>query len=152
MKLGVVFLRECHVNQYVGFGAIHDGGEFGYLGPDLIGNAAGPDFPAWARTSRVKCARQRCQLAHSTVEPAAFIPSWASETASFTPWSPRRVSLPTKAVQMGSASEVTISSPETSRRPSLLLPVAMMTATETTRPRPRAFRSVHQSREKASRP
>jgi hypothetical protein len=48
--------------------------------------------------------------------------------------SPRRGSLRRKAVQMGSASEVPISIPRTSRRPSLLTPVAMMAATETTRP------------------
>jgi hypothetical protein len=41
------------------------------------------------------------------------------------------VSLRRNSVQIGSASEVPISMPSTSRRPSKLTPTAMMTATET---------------------
>jgi hypothetical protein len=34
-----------------------------------------PDFPAWASTFRMKWTRQRCQLAHSTLDTAALISS-----------------------------------------------------------------------------
>lgn len=44
------------------------------------------------------------------------------------------------SVQIGSASEVPISMPSTSRRPSALTPTAMMTATQTMRPPRRTFR------------
>jgi hypothetical protein len=47
------------------------------------------------------------------------------------PAQPRRVSLRRKAVQKGSASEAPMSMPSTSRRPSLLTPTAIITATET---------------------
>jgi hypothetical protein len=67
------------------------------------------------------------------------MPSWLSEMTSFTPRRPRRASLRKKAVQKGSASEAPISMPSTSRRPSLLTPTAMMTATETMRPFWRTF-------------
>ena len=62
------------------------------------------------------------------------MPSWASEMTSLTPRRPRRASLRRKAVQKVSASEGPISMPSTSRRPSLLTPTAMITATETMRP------------------
>jgi hypothetical protein len=44
------------------------------------------------------------------------------------------------SVQIASASDVPISMPSTSRRPSVLTPTAMMTATETMRPPRRTFR------------
>ena len=99
-----------------------------------------PLLPAWARTLRMKWTRQRCQVAHRTLVTAALRPSWASETTSFTPRRPRRVSLRRNSVQIGSASEVPISMPRTSRRPSALTPTAMMTATETMRPPRRTLR------------
>jgi carbamoyltransferase len=64
----------------------------------------------------------------------------ASEITSLTPRSPRRASLRRNSVQNVSASEGPMSMPSTSRRPSLLTPTAMMTATETMRPPRRTFR------------
>jgi hypothetical protein len=87
----------------------------------------------------MKWVRQLCQVAESTLVTAAFRHSCASETTSFTPRRPRRVSLRRNSVQIGSASEVPISMPRISRRPSLLTPVAMVTATETMRPPRRTF-------------
>lgn len=51
-------------------------------------------WPAGACTStlRMKCTRQRCQVAEITFRTAAFKPSWALEMTSFTPRRPRRVS------------------------------------------------------------
>ena len=82
----------------------------------------------------MKCTRQRCQVAEITFRTAAFKPSWASEITSFTPRRPRRVRLRRKSVQNGSASEAPTCMPSTSRRPSLLAPMAIMAATETMRP------------------
>ena len=62
------------------------------------------------------------------------MPSWASEITSLTPRRPRRVSLRRNSIQKVAASETPISMPSTSRRPSLLTPTAMITATETTCP------------------
>ena len=95
-----------------------------------------PLLPAWARALRMKCTRQRCQVALSTLATAALMPSWASETTSLTPRRPRRVSLRRNSVQKVSASEGPISMPSTSRRPSVLTPTATITATETMRPAP----------------
>ena len=99
-----------------------------------------PLFPAWARALRWKWTRHRCQVALRTFETAALMPSWASLMTSFTPRRPRRVSLRRNSVQIGSASDVPISRPRTSRRPSVLTPMAMMTATETIRPPRRTLR------------
>src|SRR6202158_2563535 len=43
---------------------------------------------------RMKCTRQRCQVASSTLLIAAFSPSWASDTTSLTPRRPRLCRLP----------------------------------------------------------
>src|ERR1700736_908297 len=51
-----------------------------------------PCLPAWARTLRMKCTRQRCQEACRTLATAALSPSWASEITSLTPRRPRRAS------------------------------------------------------------
>ena len=99
-----------------------------------------PLFPAWASTLRMKWTRQRCQVALSIFETAALMPSCASEMTSFTPRRPRRVSLRRNSVQIGSASEVPISSPGTSRRQSVLTATAMMVATDTIRPPRRTLR------------
>jgi hypothetical protein len=72
-------------------------------------------------------------------ETAALMPSCASEITSFTPRSPRRASWRRKSVQKVSASEAPIDMPSTSRRPSVLTPTAMITATETIRPIWRTF-------------
>ena len=113
-----------------------------------------PLLPAWASTLRMKRRRsrkqsgglfsrrrrQRCHVAQSTLVIAALMPSCASEMTSLTPRRPRRVSLRRNSVQIGSASEVPISIPKTSRRPSVLTPTAMMAATDTIRPPRRTLR------------
>ncbi len=48
-----------------------------------------PLLPAWAKGLRMKWTRQRCQVAHSSLEVAALMPSWASEMTRFTPRRPR---------------------------------------------------------------
>jgi len=70
---------------------------------------------------------------------------------SFTPRRPRRVSLRRNAVQNGSASEGPMSMPSTSRRPSLLTPTAMITATET-EPQPRLRGTKYQQLVGAGKP
>ena len=62
-------------------------------------------LPACARALRMKCTRQRCQVALSTFDVAALMPSWLSLMTSFTPRSPRRFRLRRNSVQNGSASE-----------------------------------------------
>jgi hypothetical protein len=99
-----------------------------------------PLFPAWARALRWKWTRHLCHVALSTLETAALMPSWASLMTSLTPRRPRRVSLRRNSVQIGSASDVPISRPRTSRRPSVFTPMAMMTATDTIRPPRRTLR------------
>src|SRR5215471_9950617 len=73
----------------------------------------------WARTLRIQCTRQRCQLAPNTRRIAALSPSCASEMTSFTPRSPRRARLLKKVDQKVSASDGPMCSPTISRRPSL---------------------------------
>ena len=90
-----------------------------------------PLLPACASALRMKCTRQRCQLALSTLLMVALMPSCASDTTSLTPRRPRRASLRRNAVQNVSASEGPMSMPRISRRPSLLTPTATITATET---------------------
>jgi hypothetical protein len=99
-----------------------------------------PLLPAWASAFLMKWTRQRCQVALRTLAIAAFSPSWASETTSFTPRSPRRASLRKNSTQNGSASDGPMSMPSTSRRPSVLTPTATITATETMRPFRRTLR------------
>lgn len=50
-----------------------------------------PPFPACAKALRMKCARQRCQVALRIFAIAPLSPSCASEMTSFTPRKPRRV-------------------------------------------------------------
>ena len=40
VELGAMLLGEAHIGQDVRFGLVHDGGELGHLGADLIGNGA----------------------------------------------------------------------------------------------------------------
>ena len=61
------------------------------------------------------------------------------EMTSLTPRRPRRASLRRNSLQKVSASEGQMSRPSTSRRPSLLTPMAMTTAMETMRPACRTF-------------
>src|SRR5262245_6223507 len=49
-----------------------------------------PLQPACAKALRMKCTRQRCQVAFRTFPTAALMPSWASEITSLTPRSPAR--------------------------------------------------------------
>lgn len=56
------------------------------------------------------------------------------------------------SVQIGSASDVAISRPETARRPSVFTPMARMTATETTRPPRRISRPVASIRKQGQSP
>lgn len=70
----------------------------------------------------MKCTRQRCQVALSTLETAALMPSWLSLMTSFTPRNPRRLRLRRNSVQNGSASLAPTFSPNTSRCPSVLTP------------------------------
>src|SRR3954453_13791887 len=93
-----------------------------------------PLLPAWASALRMKCTRQRCQVALRTFDTAALMPSCASETTSLTPLRPRRASLPRNAAQKVSASDGPMSMPSTSRRPSPFTPTATITATEMMRP------------------
>ena len=95
-----------------------------------------PFLLACASALRMKWTRQRCQEAPRTLATAAFNPSWASEMTSLTPRRPRRASLRRNSLQNVSASEGQMSRPSTSRRPSPLTPMAMMTAIETMRPLP----------------
>ena len=78
----------------------------------------------------MKWTRQRCHVQLNTLDTAALIPSCASEMISLTPRRPRRANLRRKPVQEVSASDGPMSMPSTSRRPSVLTPTAMMTATE----------------------
>ena len=87
----------------------------------------------------MKCTRHLCQVAVKTFETAALMPSCASEITNLTPRSPRRASWRRNSIQKVSASEAPIIMPSTSRRPSVLTPTAMITATETIRPFWRAF-------------
>lgn len=78
----------------------------------------------------MKGTRQRCHVAQSPLETADLIPFCASEIASLTPRSPRRVRFRRNSVQNCSASDAPMSMPKTSRWPSLLTLAAMMAATE----------------------
>ena len=157
-------LREGHVGQHVGLGLVHEGGELRHLGPELIGDAAplgaggfgvvlgegggdeGRDDAAAALAGMGQ------HVAHEV--DAAALPGGAQhlgdrgldalmgvgdDQLDAAQAAPGRACAgrPSRTV---SASEVPISMPSTSRRPSLLTPTAMMTATETMRPPRRTFR------------
>ena len=163
VQLGPVLRRERHIGQYIGLGLVEEAGELGQLGAELVGTLAplrlgrlgivlgkgggdegGDDAsPAFAgmgqRVAHEVQARQRCQVALSTLARVALMPSWASETSSLTPRRPRRASLRRNAVQNVSASEGPMSMPSTSRRPSLLTPTATITAIDRMRPFWRTF-------------
>jgi hypothetical protein len=87
------------MSQYVRFSLVQETGKLGQLGPQLIGHSAPlglgrlgvilgegggdeaettrrPLFPAWASASLMKWTRQLCHAAFSTLEIAAFRPSW----------------------------------------------------------------------------
>jgi hypothetical protein len=59
---------------------------------------------------------------------------------SFTPRKPRSAKERKNAFQNGSASEAPVAMPNTSRRPSVFTPTAIITATETIRPASLTFR------------
>ena len=100
----------------------------------------------WASALRMKCTRQRCQVAPVRVRAmAALSPSWASEMTSLVPFRPRFASVLRNAFQNVSASEGPMCSPTISRRPSVLTATATMAATETILPPSRTFRWVASS-------
>src|SRR5436190_24087375 len=157
VDFGSVIFGEAHKGEDIGFGLIHQRCQFGNLRSELIGNLGHcrraisasswakavamkaattrrPCLPAWARTLRMKCTRQRCQEACRTLATAALSPSCASEITSLTPLRPRLASERRNSVQNVSASEAPIAMPSTSPRPSLLTATATITATETMRP------------------
>ena len=158
-----MLLGEGHVGEDVLLGLVHQSGELRHLGAELVGDAApllfrargvglgegggdeGGDDAAAALAGvgegvphEMDAAAR--QVALRILETAARMPSWASEITSLTPHRPRRASLRRKAVQKGSASDGPMSSPRTSRRPSVLTPTATITATDTIRPFWRTFR------------
>lgn len=87
--------------------------------------------------------RHVVSLALRTFDTAALIRLCASQTTSFAPRRPRRVSWRRNAAQIGSASQVPISTPSTSRRPSVLTPMGMIPATETRRPTTTSGDTIH---------
>ena len=96
--------------------------------------------PTCASALRMKCTRQRCLVALSTLAAAFFRPSCKSEMTSLTPLRPRRVSERRLLVQNGSASDGPTSRPSASRRPSVLTATAIIAATEPIRlPASRTF-------------
>ncbi len=85
-------------------------------------------FGTRASTLRMKCTRQRCQLApSSTAAIAAFSPVCASEMTNCVPASPRAFRVRRNAVQKAPSSESPTAKPSTSRTPSAATPVAMTT-------------------------
>jgi hypothetical protein len=93
MDFRSMVLGEAHEGEHVGFRFIHEGGELGHLGMQLIGDGTpflagglgivlneggaderGNDAPALAPGMW----RQRCQVACKTLATAALMPSWAS--------------------------------------------------------------------------
>ncbi|MBB4264232.1 hypothetical protein GGD64_008305 [Bradyrhizobium sp. CIR3A] len=133
-------------------GVMHEGGELGHFGTELIGDLAPlrlgcfgsswakavamkaktrrrPHLPARARTLRIKCTRQ----------PPGGVEHLGdghlgAEITSLTARRPRRASFRRNEAQNVSASDGPMSMPSTSRRPSLLTPIPTMTATETMPP------------------
>jgi hypothetical protein len=88
-----------------------------------------------ASTLRMKCTRQRCQLAPCiTVAMALTRPLWASLIVSCTPARPRSRRSRRNSVQNVSVSLSPLAQPRTSLLPSALTPVAITTAWDTTRP------------------
>ena len=87
----------------------------------------------------MKCTRQRCQVALSTLAMAALMPSWPSLMTSLTPRRPRRVRLRRNSVQNGSASEAPTFIPSTWRCPPVFTATATITAKLTMRPASRVL-------------
>jgi hypothetical protein len=111
------------------------------LNVGVLGRLAGVDeIQLDAVISGPSIQRPRAQFRAVINDQDSGVPSWASLMTSFTPRRPRRVSLRRNSVQIGSASDVPVSRPRTSRRPSVFTPMAMMTATETIRPPRRTLR------------
>jgi hypothetical protein len=157
-----VVFGENHVGEHVILGLVHQLGQLTEAVAQAVGNGApflvggfggllregGADGgrhhrplrgPTWASAFLMKWTRQRCQVEESTLAAAAFKPSCASEMTSLTPRRPRRVSERRNLLQNGSASEGPTAMPSTSRRPSLLTPTAIITATDTILPPSRTF-------------
>jgi len=162
VQLGAMLSWEGHVSQDVGLGFIHHPGELGDLRPDLVSDEAPLPFgrlgvvlsegggDEGGDDAATLAAGMGEHIAHE-VDPAT-LPGRAEHLGDrrldafvsigddqLDPCRPRRVSFLRKVVQKGSASDGPISSPRTSRRPSLLTPTATITATETMRPAWRTF-------------
>ena len=129
-----MLLGEGHVGEDVLLRLVEQGGELGQLGADLVrdraplrpggagvvlGEGGGmnadttrrPLLPAWASALRMKCTRQRSQVARNTRATAALMPSCVSEITSLTPARPRHFSWRSKSTQKVSASEAPMAKP-----------------------------------------
>src|SRR5262249_2734277 len=126
VDLGSVILVEAHKGKNIGFGLVHQRGQFGDFGSELIGHLAplqaghvgvllgkGGGDKGGNDTSAL-LAGMRQDIAHevhpaalpeacSTLATAALSPSWASEITSLTPLRPRLASERRNSVQNVSA-------------------------------------------------
>ena len=88
----------------------------------------------------MKWVRQRCQTAPGKVAAiASFKPGWASDVMRATPERPRAFNPRRKSSHPAPSSDVTTSTPRTSRCPSALTPMAVSVATFTILPPSRLF-------------
>ncbi len=94
-------------------------------------------------TLRMKCTRQRCQLAPESVAAmAALSPWWASLITSATPCRPRAIRLRRNCSQNSPLSAAPMSMPRIRRRPSAVTPMATTAPMLDTRPFSRTFGKV----------
>jgi hypothetical protein len=102
---------KAHIGEHVGLSLVHEGGQFGQLGPELVGD---PDHSPLA-ASALSCAKAVAMKAETT-SPDLI--------RGLTPRRPRRLSLRKNSLQKVSTSDGPMSMPSTSRRPSALTPTA----------------------------
>ena len=165
VQLLAVLPGEAHVGEDVVLGFVHENGQLGHLGPELVGDLAPlglraggvlPGRRRWRRRRRRRATASACRhgpagcgrSARGSAAmwrlrirvTAAFRPLWSSPITS---WTPRRpVDGPASAgtrSSRASASDAPIATPRTSRRPWSLTATATVTATETMRPVWRTF-------------
>jgi hypothetical protein len=162
VQLGAVLGREGHVGQDVGLGVVHYLASFGSLGRSWSAMrrhcrlAASASFCANAVPMKAETTRRpllpACARAFAHEVHAAALPGRGEDLRDggldalvrvgdhqLDAAQPRRASWRRNSVQKVSASEAPIAMPSTSRRPSVLTPTAMITATETMRPFWRTF-------------
>ena len=163
MQLLAVLPGEAHVGEDVVLGFVHQGGELGDLGPELVGDltpldlravgvllgegggdeggddALRPWRPAWA--SRLRGEVHAASLPGGAEDPGrgglqalVVVGDHQLHAAQPAPSRERR-----NSVQKVSASDAPIAMPRTSRRPWSLTATATVTATETMRPVWRTF-------------